>query len=89
MLPLKESADGLFKKLQGDPKFEHFGADSRHIRIPTSAITDRFNELVLETEDVGALEFLIYSMYMLREIGDNGILVRVKYAFDIEIVDYH
>lgn len=85
MLPLKESAGDLFKKLQEDPRFEHVGIDSRHIKLPTTAVTGRFMNLVMETDDEAALEFLMYSVMMLHKIGDNGILVRIKHAYDIEI----
>lgn len=81
----KETAEHLFGKLQSDDQFEHVGRDSRSIALPTDLVTEKLQMLARDTIHPNAQAFLYYAVHMLQAIGDNGVLVRIKNAYDIEL----
>lgn len=82
---LKESALGIFRTLQSDPIFEHFGKDSRSVVLSTDSMTRDLTSLAGDTTDPYAKTFITFASYLSARCWDEGTLVRIKNKYNIEI----
>jgi hypothetical protein len=82
---LKESALGIFRTLQSDPVFEHAGRDSRSIVLPTQSFVHDLRDLARDTLDPFASAFLTFTSTMSESYFDEGVLVRIKNKYSLEI----
>jgi hypothetical protein len=82
---LKESAKGIFRTLQSDPVFEHFGKDSRSVNLSTASVAYDLNALANDTIDPYGKQFITFASWMITHFFDQGITVRIKNKYNIEL----
>jgi len=85
MPSLAEEARLIYTRLQSDPEFEHCGADSRGISLPTDIVLNELDTLQNDTIDPHAQQFLMIASSILRLLGENGVYVRIKNGTNIVI----